>query len=394
MQKMHLAAIATIALAAIAIASAIVIFAPQPQPIQCVDATGPVVAREIPLGSFAKIEVSGPVELYFEGDGRENARPLAFASVESLESVSGLVVAEVQGGVLKISLGSSAQPGMGGICPGQETGTKLFVSASGISSITAVDSARVFTQGRIYPEQLSLFATGSALIDANVSVDDLNSIASGFGTIILTGFAERHSATATTGGRIMADGLRTFNGFFEATDSGGIEANVSGDASATATTGGSIGLSGGAEVSSVEDSGGTVVVTPDDLGTVPDDGTEGNGDDGTLPDGWDEGEAPPDDGSEEPPPGDEEPAAAVCGNLLVETGEECEFDNDCSLGEECSECQCLAVQEPEPLEPMAASACTAQGGVVACAEIPDCLAGEKEAGSVVGTPACICCIAD
>ena len=383
--------VATIAVAAAAaIILALAFFAPLQAP-RCTDATGPIVSKTIQLEQFTKIVVSGKIELYLKQDSQESV------SIEAQESIADLVSAEAQNGTLAVSLSNPGLAGTGKPCIGEQTKIKVFVSAANIGSVKAGDSAKVFTEGRIYPEQFFLEASDSALIDANISVDDLNSLASSFGTIILSGLAERHSARAITGGKIIADGLETLQGFFEATDNGSIDAMVFGEVSAIAKTGGSVGFGGGAVITNrVAESGGTVTDTSgsgatSDSGGGPQDGTgtgggsneepaDGGSGDGNLP------------GGGVPPAGDV-PTGPVCGNAMVEAPEKCELDIDCAIDEECSSCECVKLPAAPGAETMSPETCTTQGGNIACAENPVCPSDVKNAGNVEsgGLP-CICCV--
>jgi hypothetical protein len=303
----------------------------------------------------------------------------------------------VQNGALIIGLRNFGQLGTGRPCLNGQTKIKVFVSAASIESITATDAAKVFTQGRIYPEgPLFLTASNSALIDANVSVGDLNSFASSSGTIILAGFAERHAAKAITGGRIIADELETLYGFFDAEDNGSISATVFEDVSAVAKTGGSIGFGGGANIiSSAAESGGTITEIPDSGGNEGGEAPKGDGlGDGNLPDGG----APPADGGDEGQPadgGDEGPEQAVCGNALIEAPEECELDASCAADEECSNCECIKLPGDSGAEPMPPEDCTTYDGTITCAERPACPYGMANVGNVEsdGLP-CICCVVE
>ncbi|MFA4855372.1 MAG: DUF2807 domain-containing protein [archaeon] len=397
MEKNFLVAIGAVAAAA-ALVFCLIVFMPLQTP-QCIGASGPIVTKSIPVESFTKIEASGQIELYLKQDNLESV------AIEAQESIAGLVFAEVQNGALIIGLRNFGQPGTGRPCLNGQTKIKVFVSAPGIDSIKAGDFAKVFTEGRIYREQLLLEASGSALIDANISVDDLNSFASSFGTIILAGFAERHSANVITGGRIIAGKLETMHGFFEAFDNGSINATVFEEISATAKTGGSIGFGGGATISrKVTESGGTITETTgsgsDEGGSGIDGGTgtsgevpEGDGSgDGDLPD---EGAPPAGGGDEEPPAdgGGEEPEQAVCGNGLIEIQEECELDSGCAIGKECSGCECVDIAG-QPSGGISFAECTSQGGDVLCGEGPSCPPDVKKAGGIEGSQECICCVYD
>ena len=400
MEKNVLVAIGAVAAAA-ALAFCLIVFMLLQTP-QCTEASGSIATKSIPIESFTKIEASGQIELYLKQDNLESV------AIEAQESIAGLVFAEVKNGALIIGLGNFWQPGAGEPCLNGQTKIKVFVSAPGIDSIKAGDFAKVFTEGRIHQEQLLLEASGSALIDANISVDDLNSFASSFGTIILAGFAERHSANAITGGRIIAGKLETMHGFFDAEDNGSIGAKVFGEVSAVAKTGGSVGFGGGATISSmVTESGGTITETTgsgSDEGGSGIDGGIGTGDEGgEVPEGDgigdgdlpDEG-APPAGGGDEAPPADgggKEPEQAVCGNGLIEIQEECELDSDCAIGQECSGCECVDIAS-QPSGGISFAECTSQGGDVLCGEGPSCPPDVKKAGGIEGSQECICCIYD
>ena len=397
MEKNFLAAIGAVAAAAVLVLLGLIVFMPLQTP-QCTGASGPIVSKSIPLESFTKIEASGQIELYLKQDNLESV------AIEAQESIAGLVFAEVQNGALIIGLRGFGQPGTGMPCLNRQTKIKAFVSAANIDSIKAGDFAKVFAEGRIYREQLLLEASGSALIDANISVDDLNSFASSSGTVILAGFAERHTAKAITGGRVIAGRLETMHGFFEASDSGSIDATVFEEISATAKTGGSIGFGGGAAISSkIEQSGGTITETPgsgSNEGSSGIDGGTGTG--GEVPEGGGSGdgnfpgEGAPQAGSNEEPPADggyEEPEQAVCGNGLIEILEECELDSDCAIGQECSGCECVDIAS-QPSGGISFAECTSQGGVVLCGEGPSCPIGIKKAGGIEGSQECICCVYD
>jgi hypothetical protein len=45
----------------------------------------------------------------------------------------------------------------------------------------------------------------------------------------------------------------------------------------------------------------------------------------------------------------QEPAGAVCGNGVLEAGEECESDADCVAGKICTDCACEPIPAPPEL---------------------------------------------
>ena len=180
--------------------------------------------------SFDAIHASGNVEILLQQDNTESI------DVQANGISKSQVIAEVQGGILKIRIKN--------VIYNRKKSAKVFVHYRELREIKAQAGARVYSKTAISSDKLDLRASSGAHIAFEVWADVVEARAAEGAEIELTGETTSLSAIAATGGLFFGDGLKAQNVYAKSHTGGEVEVNAYKRIEATAGTGGNISYRG------------------------------------------------------------------------------------------------------------------------------------------------------
>jgi len=201
---------------------------------------GNVVKRERAVSGFHAIDVSGGIDVYIIQDKMEKA------VVEADENLHGLIITEVENGVLKIYHNKSIR---------NSKAMKVHVYVTKLDKIEASGASDVYSESKLILPTLTADMGGGSDIDLNCDISDLKCNLNGGSDAKLKGKVENAELTAVGGSDIKASGLKIKKCTIEVTGGSDAWVNVTDELSVTANGGSDVTYTGAARIVSKHLSG-------------------------------------------------------------------------------------------------------------------------------------------
>ena len=187
---------------------------------------GEVVTEDRTINeSFSAIKATEGLDVYLTQSDNESV------SVEADGNLQGLILTEVEDGVLKIHTKENI---------GSATSKKVHVSFRDISSIISTSGSDVYSTNTINSERLDLKSTSGSDMKLDVNTSVLNCKSTSGSDLRLSGKTIRLIAEATSGSDIKAADLMAESSQVKATSGADITVNTSKELTAKATSGGDV----------------------------------------------------------------------------------------------------------------------------------------------------------
>ncbi|MEZ4887014.1 MAG: head GIN domain-containing protein [Chitinophagales bacterium] len=180
--------------------------------------------------SFDAVHVSGNVEVLLQQGSTESI------DIEAQGVEDDKVVAEVQGGILKIHIKN--------IIYNKNKSARVVVNYRDLREIKGQAGARIYSRTAISGDNLEIKAGSGANIALEIWVDVVEGRAAEGGEIELTGEAHTLTAIASTGGLFYGYGLKAENVYAKTNTGGQVEVTANKRIEAKAGTGGNISFKG------------------------------------------------------------------------------------------------------------------------------------------------------
>jgi hypothetical protein len=154
---------------------------------------GNVVSQERSLGSYDKIEIAGPIDLYITQDDQESA------SVKTDENLQDVILTEVRNGKLMIRVRKGVEI--------RATELEVHVHCKKLTAIAAAGSGDIETRSSLHGDALSISQSGSGDFELALDVEKLEISAAGSGDFELKGHVESMELSLAGSGDVEADDL-------------------------------------------------------------------------------------------------------------------------------------------------------------------------------------------
>jgi len=189
-----------------------------------------VVSEDRNISSnFEIIKVQQGITLYLTQGNLTNIK------VEADDNIIDLLVTEISNNELKIYFEKNVS---------KAKARNVYLTTSDISKLKTSSGARVKSENTIQTTTLNLDSSSGSSIKVHVNAKEVNSESSSGSHIKIYGKTKRFSANSSSGSSIDADELESFEAYTKASSGSNINVNVSGQLTATASSGGDIDYEG------------------------------------------------------------------------------------------------------------------------------------------------------
>ncbi|MFK7947663.1 MAG: head GIN domain-containing protein [Saprospiraceae bacterium] len=206
------------------------------------EGSGNVITQQSEAGSFDAINVSDGLNVYVIMGEKENIE------VQADDNLMEYIKTEVNSGTLSIYVDDNVNLDMDNV--------KINVTAVELSQINASAGSDVVLQNTIKSELFSCDVSSAADVKLLIETENLSVNASSSGEVNIQGKADEVSLNASSAGEIDGEQLKAINCKAQASSGGNVDANVSGDLTAYASSGGKINYSGNPTIKEIETSSG------------------------------------------------------------------------------------------------------------------------------------------
>ena len=208
-----------------------------------VKAEGPVVKKELKVGSFEGVHTSCAIDVYLtQGSGFS-------LSIEAEENLHEYIVAEVKDNVLKLYTKANIK---------NSKGMKAYVSMEDVRSLKASSAGDIRGESVIKADEIKLNASSAGDIKLKLKAKKVFADASSAGDIYLSGNADYLDASASSSGDIKAEDFEVNEAEVSASSSGDAFVNVKEKLIARASSSGDVRYAGNPEVEAKSSSAGSV----------------------------------------------------------------------------------------------------------------------------------------
>lgn len=175
--------------------------------------------------NFSEIRVSRGLDVYLTQSDETSVE------VQADENLHGIIVTEVEGGVLRITTDENIS---------WSSAQKVMVSFKHVNKITSTSGSDVYTTNTITAESLELSTTSGSDMEVNVDADVVDCSATSGSDLRISGRTNKLYASATSGSDIKAGSLKAKVSEVRATSGADITVNTSDELYAKANSGGDI----------------------------------------------------------------------------------------------------------------------------------------------------------
>lgn len=171
----------------------------------CVEGTGPKQSEERELGSFSKLEVNLPADVFIHfGDNHE-------LKITAQANLLKEIRSSVHGKTLELETAS---------CINTSESVRIDLTVVSLSQIVLNGSGSVQTREVMNAEDMQISLNGSGNISADVFTNSLEASVNGSGNMILNGTAKETDLSLNGSGNFMGLGLNTFEAKIDISGSG------------------------------------------------------------------------------------------------------------------------------------------------------------------------------
>jgi hypothetical protein len=202
---------------------------------------GKVVKEERTLSNFEALEVSNGIDVLVTQDAFEKV------VVEVDENLLKILKTEVNNGILKIFLEEN-------ILHAKQL--KVYVTLKKLKSIETGSGSSVKSENKITTDNLKMSSSSGSRLSMEVSCGQLSAETSSGSSIKITGTAQSFQANSSSGSRLNASGLMAENGKLSSSSGSHMDAQITKEIKAHASSGASISVLGNPPVRDTNSSSG------------------------------------------------------------------------------------------------------------------------------------------
>ena len=208
--------------------------------------SGKIVTKTVPAPDFDGIEASRAVKVVIS-DKVSDIR------IEADDNLIDLVVAETRGKTLEVTLDKKASNI-------QNADITVTIPANGgkIRSLKASSASKITSDATLRADRFTIEASSAAKIKAAVEAASCSIDASSASKIALAGSAEDFTADLSSASKLDAEKFTAVNASVSTSSAAKADIDCSGKLTASASSGSSIGYTGGCRTSLSKSSGGSV----------------------------------------------------------------------------------------------------------------------------------------
>ena len=208
--------------------------------------SGHIVTKTLPAPDFDAIDASRAVKVVVSA-GASDIR------IEADDNLIDLVVAETRGKTLEVTLDKKASNI-------QNADITVTIPANGgkIRSLKASSASKITSDATLRADRFTIEASSAAKIKAAVEAASCSIDASSASKIALAGLAEDFTADLSSASKLDAEKFTAVNASVSTSSAAKADIDCSGKLTASASSGSSIGYTGGCRTSLSKSSGGSV----------------------------------------------------------------------------------------------------------------------------------------
>jgi len=206
-------------------------------------------AKEIKVGSFEGVEISGGIDLYLS-QGTEDKVALSAKDPEDLEKIEAFVENDML--VVRFKKGNSWWSNQWNTM-GKHF--RAYVSARTLRKVSVAGSGNVDVSGIIKSERFALDLAGSGNFEGDVKTDKMEVNQAGSSNVRIGGSAEEASFTTSGSGNVMGYEMVVDNCNVSISGSGNIQITANKELSAATSGSGNVSYRGSAVIRNLSSSG-------------------------------------------------------------------------------------------------------------------------------------------
>ena len=208
--------------------------------------SGNIITEKRTTESFMAVSSAGPIHVYISTGASESV------TVEADDNLIKYVETKVSGNTLQVRL-----PGINSL---RNATINVHITAPELKGLTASAGANVLAKDTIIsPDHLELMASSGAEMKLQANAPEISADASSGGTITATGRTKSITANASSGAAANFSGLHAENATASASSGGSVKVYGSVNVDVTSSSGGNVTYFGGAPVvKKNESSGGSI----------------------------------------------------------------------------------------------------------------------------------------